>query len=55
MTDRVMAAFALAVLLAFLGILVWFVPRVDLGSVVAVTALFVVYDFFVASGRSGRS
>lgn len=51
MFDRIMALAALVVLLGFLGILVWFVPRLDLGAVVVVTVLFVAYDFFVASER----
>ena len=46
MTDRVMAVLAFLFLLGFLGILVWFVPRLDLGLVVAATLLLVAYDFY---------
>ena len=46
MTDRVMAVLAYLFLLGFLGILVWFVPRLDLGAVVAATLLLVAYDFY---------
>jgi hypothetical protein len=46
MTDRLMALFAFLVLAGFLGILVWYVPRVDLGAFVVITLLFVAYDFF---------
>ena len=51
MTDRLMATFAFLVLAAFLSILIWFVPRLDLGAVIAVTLLLVAWDFFGA--RSG--
>jgi hypothetical protein len=46
MTDRVMALLAYLFLLGFLGILVWYVPRLDLGLVVAATLLLVAYDFY---------
>ena len=42
-----MALFAFALLAAFLGILVWYVPRLDLAAVVLVTLLLAGYDFFV--------
>lgn len=48
LTDRVMALFAFAVLAAFLGILVWYVPRLDLGAVVVVTLMFVVWDLLTS-------
>ncbi|WP_343082312.1 hypothetical protein [Ostreiculturibacter nitratireducens] len=46
MTDRLMSIFAFAILTAFLGILVWKVPRLDLGAVIAVTVALVAWDFF---------
>ncbi len=60
MTDRVMALLAFLFLLGFLGILVWFVPRLDLGAVVAVTlaprGLRFLYDAAEQAGQlSGRS
>ncbi|SDD28052.1 hypothetical protein SAMN05421538_101274 [Paracoccus isoporae] len=39
MTDRILALMAFAVLLLFLGILVWHVPQLDLGLVVLATLL----------------
>ena len=46
MTDRPMRVFAFAALAIFLGILVYRVPRLDLGAVVLVTLLFAGYDLF---------
>jgi hypothetical protein len=46
MTDRLMALFAYLMLAGFLAILLVFVPRLDLGAVVAVTLLMVAWDFF---------
>lgn len=51
MTDRLMATFAFLVLTGFLAILVWFVPRLDLGAVVAVTLLLAGYDLLTGSGN----
>ena len=45
-TDRILAAFAMLTLFCFLGILVWFVPRLDLGIVVLITLMMTFYDFF---------
>ena len=50
MTDWLLAVFAFAALALFLGILVWSVPRLDLGIVVAVTLGLVAVDFFLAGG-----
>ena len=44
MTDRIMMALAILVLGGFLGILVLEVPRIDLGAVVGVTLLLVLWD-----------
>ena len=54
MTDLVMRLLAFAVLAAFLGILVWHVPRLDLGAVVLVTLAFAGYDFFFSGFRRRR-
>lgn len=43
--NLIVAAAALLVLAGFLGILIWFVPRLDLGAVVAITLAMVAYDF----------
>ncbi len=53
MTDRILSIFAFAVLFAFLGILFWFVPRMDLGIVLLLTVLFVGYDFFIYNRPQG--
>jgi hypothetical protein len=54
MTDLSMRLIAYAVLVAFLGILVWYVPRVDLGAVVLVTLALAGYDFFGRPRPNGR-
>ena len=46
MINRFVAFFALAVLIGFLGILVYRVPRLDLAGVVAVTVLLAAYDIW---------
>lgn len=51
MLDRILSIAALLVLVGFLGILVWKVPRLDLGAVIAFTVLLVAYDFIVHSRR----
>ena len=45
---------AFAVLAAFLGILVWYVPRWDLGIVVALVLLLTAWDLFVHERRGER-
>ena len=44
---------AFAVLCGFLGILVWHVPRWDLGIVVALVLALGAWDLFVHERRSG--
>jgi hypothetical protein len=51
MSDVVMRLAAYALLAGFLGILVWHVPRLDLGGVVLVTLVAAGYDLFVVSRR----
>ena len=51
MTDKMLAALAFLLMLGFLGILVWFVPRLDLGVVVGLTMLLAFYDFFIHEHR----
>jgi hypothetical protein len=55
MTDRILPIFAFAVLCGFLGILIWFVPRLDLGIVLLLTLLIVGYDFFFHNQRRNGS
>ncbi len=51
--DRLMALFAYAVMAASLLVLVWYVPRWDLGGVIAVTLALAGVDV-VQSLRSDR-
>ena len=51
MIDRIMALVAGATLAAFLGILVWKVPRADLGAIIAITLALVIWDFMANAGR----
>lgn len=53
MSNILPATLAVALLLGFLGILVWHVPRLDLMIVVGVTVAFVLWDF-VDSLRKGK-
>lgn len=47
MLDNILAVFAFAVFLAFLGILFIWVPRIDLGVVLAITLGLAFVDFFI--------
>jgi hypothetical protein len=51
MTDAVMRLAAFALLVAFLGVLIWYVPRLDLGGVLLVTLALAGYDLFVPGRR----
>lgn len=44
MTDRILALLAFAILFGFLAILLWHVPRLDLGAVVVLTLALGGYD-----------
>lgn len=54
MTNTLMAILAYATLCAFLGILLYAVPRLDLGLVIGSTLLLAGYDFLIASRRRAR-
>lgn len=45
-TDRILAAVSLLALIAFLGVLITFVKRIDLSVVVVVVIVMAVYDFY---------
>ena len=45
--ERVLTLFAFAVLLVFLGVLIAYVPRLDLGGVILATVLLAGYDLFL--------
>ena len=51
MRQHILPVLAIAFLLGFLGILVWEVPRLDLGVVVAVTLFFAVWDLLAPHDR----
>lgn len=51
MLDRIIALLAFLVLAGFLGILAWYVPRLDLGLVIGATLLLAAYDLFVHEHR----
>lgn len=53
MTDKIMAVLALAIMIAYLGVVVWFVPELDLGIVIGFVSLLAVYDFW-QSFRGGN-
>lgn len=46
MTDKILAAMALVGLFSFCGILLAFVPQLDLIIIVVVVLLMVTYDFW---------
>lgn len=54
MTDKIMAILALATMIAFLGVVVVFVPEVDLIIVVLIVSAMAIYDFW-QSLRNGRN
>lgn len=54
MSDRVLSFVAFAFLAAFLAILVYKVPRLDLAAIVVITLLFVVWDFFLGNRDDGE-
>lgn len=45
MTDRIIAFFALAMLIGFLAILVWKLQRLDLTVVTLITVALAAWDF----------
>lgn len=49
--DRVLAFFAFAVFVVFLGVLVVNVPRIDLGVVIVFTILLAGYDFLTSAHK----
>jgi hypothetical protein len=53
MSNFLPATLAVALLLGFLGILVWHVPRLDLMAVVGITVAFVLWDY-IDTLRKGK-
>ena len=46
MVDKFLAVLALAAMVAFLGVVAWFVPEIDLITVIALVSLLAIYDFW---------
>ena len=46
MTDKIMAVLALATMIAFLSVVAFFVPDIDLIIVIALVSLMAIYDFW---------
>lgn len=46
MTDKILAILALATMIAFLGVVVLFVPDLDLLVVVLFVSVLAIYDFW---------
>ena len=51
--ERILTIIAFIVLCCFLGVLIYKLPRLDLGSVVALTVVMAFYDLFIHK-RSSR-
>lgn len=52
--NKIMALMAFAVLAAFLGILLWHVPAIDLIIVTVVVIGLAAWDFLTSAGKNGR-
>ena len=50
--SKLVAFIAIVALAAFLGILLFEVPRLDLGILIVFTLILAVYDFFKPSNRA---
>ncbi len=51
MIDQVLRAVTFAALVGFLGILVFWVPRIDLAAVILLTLALAAYDLFLAGSH----
>lgn len=52
--EKIIAIVAGLFMVGFLGILFWFVPRVDLGVLIVITIAMMAYDFYrTFQGNSG--
>jgi hypothetical protein len=54
MSDRIMAIAALATMIAFLGVVAWFVPEIDLIIVIALVSALAIYDFWQTLRAKGN-
>lgn len=53
MTDKIMAIVALATMVAYIGLIAWFVPEIDLIIVISFVSLLAAYDFWRSFRRNG--
>lgn len=51
MVDKFLAFFALVILAAFVGIIIVFVPELDLAIVTVITVVMAGYDFYRSTFR----
>ncbi|MDO9523999.1 MAG: hypothetical protein Q7J57_00425 [Gemmobacter sp.] len=54
MINRAVALFSYAVLVGFVGILVWYVGRIDLAVVVVLTLALAGWDIWLNAGERDR-
>ncbi len=54
MTDKIIAVASLLGLIAFMGVVVWFVNEPDLWIVVIVVLVMASYDFWVSLWKSNK-
>lgn len=54
MINGAVALLALLTLAGFVGILLWHVPRLDLGAVVAITLILAGVDLYLSAGKPDR-
>jgi hypothetical protein len=55
MIERILTMAAFLTLVCFLGVLVYKVPRVDLGVVIGLTIVMAFYDLFIHRRSSNKS
>ncbi|MEN3791319.1 hypothetical protein [Fulvimarina sp. MAC3] len=51
MLEKILSLIAFVIFCAFLGVLIWKVPRIDLALVLGFTVLLTAYDLFVHKPR----
>lgn len=54
MINRVVAVLAFLMLACFVGILLWYVPRLDLGAVIVITLVLAAVDLYRSAGERDR-
>lgn len=54
MTDKIMAILALVTMIAFLAVVAFFVPDIDLILVIAFVSALAIYDFWQSFRKRGN-